>query len=130
MRQLPRSDGSLKHPGCVLVMQKSMIAAPNAGYLWEQHCEKDLANFGGPYWRTSHLRITLTMNLTGLVYYATLTAYYCRPALNSTLTRSANNWNERETSPDSPYFQVPASNIWARKSLAIPMMTSPFPTPH
>jgi hypothetical protein len=31
-RHLPRSDGSLKHPGCVV--QKEMNGAPNAGYLW------------------------------------------------------------------------------------------------
>jgi hypothetical protein len=42
MIQLPRSDGSLKHPGCVLAMQKAMKGAQNAVYLWEQHCEKDL----------------------------------------------------------------------------------------
>jgi hypothetical protein len=46
MRQLPRSDGSLKHPGRFLVMQKAMTGAPNAGYLWEQHCEKDLVQLG------------------------------------------------------------------------------------
>jgi Reverse transcriptase (RNA-dependent DNA polymerase) len=46
MRQLPRSDGSLQHPGCVLVMQKAMIGAPNAGYLWEQHCEMNLVKLG------------------------------------------------------------------------------------
>jgi Reverse transcriptase (RNA-dependent DNA polymerase) len=46
MRQLPRSDGSLKHPGCVLVMQKAMTGAPNAGYLWKQQCEKDLVKIG------------------------------------------------------------------------------------
>jgi hypothetical protein len=46
MRQLPHSDGSLKHPGCVLVMQRAMTGAPNAGYLWEQHCEKDLVKLG------------------------------------------------------------------------------------
>jgi hypothetical protein len=31
MWQLPRSDGSLKHPVCVLVMQKAITGAPNAG---------------------------------------------------------------------------------------------------
>jgi hypothetical protein len=41
-----KSDGSLKHPGCVLVMQKAMKGAPNAGYLWEKHCEKDLVQLG------------------------------------------------------------------------------------
>jgi hypothetical protein len=46
MRQLPRSDGSLKHPECVLVMQKAMTGTPNAGYLWEQNCEKDLVKLG------------------------------------------------------------------------------------
>jgi hypothetical protein len=46
MRQLPRSDGSLKHPGYVLVMQKEMTDAPNAGYSWGDHCEKDLVKFG------------------------------------------------------------------------------------
>jgi hypothetical protein len=38
MRQLQRSDGSLKHPGCILVM-KAKTGAPSSGYLWEQHCE-------------------------------------------------------------------------------------------
>jgi Reverse transcriptase (RNA-dependent DNA polymerase) len=46
MRQLPRSDGSFKHPGCVLVLQKAMTGAPNAGYLWKQHREKDLVKLG------------------------------------------------------------------------------------
>jgi hypothetical protein len=77
MRQLPRSDGSLKHPFCVLVMQKAMTGAPNAGYLWEQHCEKDLVKLGwtvlenepsayyinnGPHW-THLLRSTDDLSL-------------------------------------------------------------------
>jgi hypothetical protein len=53
------------------------------------------------------------MDYTGLVYYETLTIYHCRPALSNASTRSANNWNERGMSHDSPYFQVPASNTWA-----------------
>jgi hypothetical protein len=76
-QQLSRSDGSLKHPGCVLVMQKAMIGAPNAGYLWEQHCEKDLVKLGwsvlenepsayyinnGPHW-TRLLRNTDDLSL-------------------------------------------------------------------
>jgi hypothetical protein len=27
-------------------MQKAMAGAPNASYLWEQHCEKDLVKLG------------------------------------------------------------------------------------
>jgi hypothetical protein len=46
MRQLQRSDGSLNHPGCLLVIQEAMTGAPKARYLWEQHCEKDLAKLG------------------------------------------------------------------------------------
>jgi hypothetical protein len=106
MRQLSRSDGSPKHPVCVLAILKAMTGAPNAGYLWEQHCEKDLVKLrctvlenepsayyisNGPYWRTSHLRITLAMDHTGLAYYATLMIYHCRTALSSTSTRSAND---------------------------------------
>jgi hypothetical protein len=35
--------------------------------------KRTLSNLGGLYWRTNHLRTTLTMDHTGLVYYATLT---------------------------------------------------------
>jgi hypothetical protein len=113
MRQLPRSDGSIKHPGCVLVMQKVMTGARTPATYGNNIVKRILSNLGGPYWRTSHLRIALTMDHTGLFYYATLTIYHCRPALSSTSTRSANNWNERGMSQDSSYFQVPASNTWA-----------------
>jgi hypothetical protein len=46
MRQIQRSDGSLKHPGYVLLMTNAMTGAPNAGHLWEQYCEKDFVKLG------------------------------------------------------------------------------------
>jgi hypothetical protein len=76
----PRSDDSLKQPGCVLVMQKAMTGPPNAGYIWEQHCEKDLVKLGwtvlesdpsayyidnGPHWDRS-LRNTDDLSLLAI----------------------------------------------------------------
>jgi Reverse transcriptase (RNA-dependent DNA polymerase) len=46
MLQPPRSNGQLKHPGKVCVMQRAMTGAPNAGHLWERKCEEDLARLG------------------------------------------------------------------------------------
>jgi hypothetical protein len=91
---------------------RKRLPAPRTPAKYENNIVKrTLSNLGEPYWRTSHLRSTLTRDHTGLVYCATLTTYHCRLALSSTLTRSANNWNELGTTPDSPYSQVPASNI-------------------
>jgi hypothetical protein len=58
------------------------------------------------------------------VYYIDNELHWARPLRNiedlslqassqQSSTRSANNWNERGTSPDSPYSQVPASDTWA-----------------
>jgi hypothetical protein len=33
-------------PGMRPCHAESMTGAPNAGYLWEQHCEKDLVKLG------------------------------------------------------------------------------------
>jgi Reverse transcriptase (RNA-dependent DNA polymerase) len=46
MRQPPRADGSLTHPGCNVLLSKAAQGAPDAGYLWERHRNDTLLRLG------------------------------------------------------------------------------------